>query len=182
MSTPTDTTEGVFCPNPPLHISHIHFITTVEAIVYRSSAALTPARENYLRALYQLSRPGGGVRLTDLAHTQGVRLPTARHAVDCLRDAGLVLQETYGLITLTENGRGVARRLFDRFELTRRFLIEVLGVSESAAEREACNMEHHLDEDTLNRIAAFVTHVTNSGGDGTLRDCLLSVRPGLVQS
>jgi len=174
--------EGVFCPNPPLHISRTYLVTTMETIVYRSSAALTPARENYLRALYQLSRSGGGVRLTDLAHTQGVRLPTARHAVDCLRDAGLVLQQSYGLITLTENGSGVARRLFDRFELTRRFLIEVLGVGESAAEREACNMEHHLDEDTLNRIAAFVTHVTNCGGDGTLRDCLLSVRPGLAES
>jgi len=174
--------EGFFCPNPPLRISYILHTTTVDTIVYRSAAGLTPARENYLRALYQLSRSGGGVRLTDLAHAQGVRLPTARHAVDCLRDAGLVLQETYGRITLTENGRGVARRLFDRFELTRRFLVEVLGVSESAAEREACNMEHHLDEDTLNRIATFVTHVTNYGGDGSLRDCLLSVRPGLAES
>ena len=182
MSTPTATSEGVFCPNLPPRTSRTLHGTTVDTILYRNSAGLTPARENYLRALYQLSRSGGGVRLTDLAHTQGVRLPTARHAVDCLRDAGLVLQESCGLITLTENGRGVARRLFDRFELTRRFLIEVLGVSEIAAEREACNMEHHLDEDTLNRIAAFVTHVTRSGGDGSLRECLLSVHPGLAES
>jgi DtxR family transcriptional regulator, Mn-dependent transcriptional regulator len=122
------------------------------------------------------------VRLTDLAHMQGVRLPTARHAVDCLRDAGLVQQQSYGLITLTENGRHLARRLFDRFELMRKFLIEVLGVSESAAEREACNMEHHLEEDTLNRIAAFVMHVTACGGDGSLRECLQTIRPSLAES
>lgn len=121
---------------------------------------LTPTRENYLRSLYQLSRSGGGVRLTDLASTQGVRLPTARHAVDCLRNAGCVLQESYGLITLTDEGRKLGRKLTDRYELTRKFLIEVLGVGEDAAEREACMMEHHLDQDTLDRIAAFVRQVT----------------------
>lgn len=135
---------------------------------------LTPTRENYLRALFQLSRSGGGVRLTDLAGAQGVRLPTARHAVDCLRDAGCVQQESYGLITLTDEGRQRGRKLADRYELTRKFLIEVLGVGEDAAEREACMMEHHLDQDTLDRIAAFVRQVTggtvesvNSEGSAT---------------
>jgi len=122
---------------------------------------LTPTRENYLRALYQLSRSGGGVRLTDLARMQSVRLPTARHAVDCLKDAGLVAQESYGLITLTEDGRVTGRAICDRFDLTRHFLMDVLGVPEGAADREACIMEHHLDEDTLNRLAAFVKNVTD---------------------
>ena len=120
------------------------------------NSRLTPARENYLRALYQLARSGGGVRLTDLAHVQGVRLPTARHAVDRLREAGMVLQESYGLITLTACGQDTGRVLADRFELMRKFLVEILEVGESAAEREACQMEHHLDQDTLNRIASFM--------------------------
>ncbi|MBU0509351.1 metal-dependent transcriptional regulator [bacterium] len=139
--------------------------------IYRQSGPLTPTRENYLRALYQLSRSGAGVRLTDLAHAQDVRLPTARHAVDCLRDAGYVVQESYGLIMLTEAGRETGRRLNDRYELTRKFLIEVLGVSESVAEREACLMEHHLDQDTLERIAAFVKHVTGCA-DGNPEEIL----------
>ena len=122
---------------------------------------LTATRENYLRALFQLGRGGGGVRLTDLARMQTVRLPTARHAVDRLREAGLVQQENYGLITLTESGATLGRKLAERFELTRTFLMEVLGLSEHAAEREACMMEHHLDEDTLERIATFVQRVTS---------------------
>jgi DtxR family Mn-dependent transcriptional regulator len=144
------------------------------ALSYR--IALTPSRENYLRAVYQLSRSGGGVRLTDLAHMQGVRPPTARHAVDCLRDAGLVAQESYGLITLTESGRDMGRTLCDRYELTRKFLIEVLGVSENAAEREACIMEHHLDQDTLNRIAEFVTHVTGCATGEKKDQCFVNLR------
>jgi DtxR family Mn-dependent transcriptional regulator len=141
---------------------------------------LTPARENYLRALYQLSRSGGGVRLTDLANSQGVRLPTARHAVDCLRDAGLVLQESYGLITLTEQGQLLGRNICDRFDLTRKFLIDILGVSENVAEREACTMEHHLDDDTLNRLANFVKHVANCAGERGA-DCLTGLKRDLLK-
>jgi Mn-dependent DtxR family transcriptional regulator len=141
---------------------------------------LTPTRENYLRALYQLSRAGDSVRLTDLARAQGVRLPTARHAVNCLRDVGLAEQENYGRITLTMRGEMVGREICDRFDLTRKFLIEVLGVTEDVAEREACVMEHHLDDDTLNRLAAFVTHVTScAAGAQAGLDCLANLKNGV---
>jgi DtxR family Mn-dependent transcriptional regulator len=134
---------------------------------------LNPTRENYLRALYQLSRAGDSVRLTDLAHAQGVRLPTARHAVNCLRDVGLVEQENYRRISLTLTGMAVGREICDRFNLTRKFLIEVLGVTDDVAEREACVMEHHLDDDTLNRLAAFVKHVTTCAAGAQVGvDCL----------
>jgi DtxR family transcriptional regulator, Mn-dependent transcriptional regulator len=130
-----------------------------------TSTPLTPTREDYLRAVYELARAGGEVRLTDLARVQGVRLPTAHHAVDCLRDAGYLQQESYGLITLTDLGREAAVQLARRFELIRAFLVEVLGVSSEIAERDAHQMEHHLDEDTLNRIASFVTKISGPQED-----------------
>ncbi|MCC6475456.1 metal-dependent transcriptional regulator [bacterium] len=138
---------------------------------------LTPTRENYLRTLFQLSQQGEGVRLTDLARAEGVRLPTARHAVNCLRELGLASQENYGRIQLTDEGSRLGRAICDRFNLTRKFLCEVLGVRPEAAEREACVMEHHLDDDTLERLAAFVKHVTNcNGGVEATPDCLVNLR------
>jgi DtxR family Mn-dependent transcriptional regulator len=138
---------------------------------------LTPTRENYLRTLFQLSKTGEGVRLTDLARAEGVRLPTARHAVNCLRDLGLASQENYGRILLTNNGQTLGREICDRFDLTRKFLVEVLGVEGEAAEREASEMEHHLSEITLERISLFVNHVTNcQGGSEKGPDCILNLR------
>jgi DtxR family Mn-dependent transcriptional regulator len=121
------------------------------------------------------------VRLTDLARSQGVRLPTARHFVDRLREVGLAQQEIYGRITLTAEGKRAGREISDRFELTRKFLIEVLGVTDDVAEREACVMEHHLDDDTLNRLAAFVKHVTKcAAGAAAGMDCLAAVKMVMV--
>ena len=144
---------------------------------------LTPTRENYLRTLFQLSRGTDGVRLTDLARTEGVRLPTARHAVNCLRDLGLASQENYGKIQLTPTGERIGRQICDRFDLTCKFLIEVLGVNAEAAEREASVMEHHLEETTLERLAAFVKHVTNcSGGQYASPDCLVNLRATMEEA
>jgi DtxR family Mn-dependent transcriptional regulator len=152
----------------------------METQAQRIQGGLTPTRENYLRSLYQLSRSGEGVRLTDLAHAEGVRLPTARHAVNCLRDLGLAAQENYGRIQLTDQGKTLGREICDRFDLTRKFLIEVLGVESEAAELEASAMEHHLSEATLERIAFFVNHVTNCpGGSGQGADCILNLRDEL---
>ena len=49
------------------------------------------------------------------------------------------MQESYGLITLTDNGRNLGRAICDRFDLTRRFLIDVscCGISPDVAERPA---------------------------------------------
>ncbi|MCB9357422.1 MAG: metal-dependent transcriptional regulator [Calditrichaeota bacterium] len=142
-----------------------------------SIEGLTATRENYLRTLYQLSRGTDGVRLTDLARAEGVRLPTARHAVNCLRDLGLASQENYGKIQLTTDGERVGRQICDRFDLTRKFLVDVLGVDVHCAEREASTMEHHLEEETLERLAAFVKHVTNcNGGELASPDCLVNLR------
>lgn len=143
----------------------------------KNENGLTPTRENYLRTLFQLSRTGEGVRLTDLARAEGVRLPTARHAVNCLRDLGFASQENYGRILLTERGQALGQEICNRFELTRKFLIEVLGVHGETAEREACIMEHHLSDATLERIAVFVNHVTECpGGSEKGPDCILNLR------
>jgi DtxR family transcriptional regulator, Mn-dependent transcriptional regulator len=148
----------------------------------KNESGLTPTRENYLRTLFQLSRAGEGVRLTDLARAEGVRLPTARHAVNCLRDLGLASQENYGRIQLTNQGQSLGREICDRFDLTRKFLVEVLGVEGEAAEKEAGVMEHHLSETTLERISLFVTHVTNcQSGTHMGPDCILHLREEIKQ-
>jgi Mn-dependent DtxR family transcriptional regulator len=55
-----------------------------------------------------------------------------------------------------------------------------LGVENEAAEQEACIMEHHLSEATLERISLFVDHVTSCpGGTGQGADCIVKLRDDL---
>ena len=67
---------------------------------------------------------------------------------------GLVTQEPYASIKLTEKGRRVARHVLDRHTLIRSFLVK-LGVAEKTADRDACLMEHILSAETLDKIKTF---------------------------
>jgi Mn-dependent DtxR family transcriptional regulator len=90
-----------------------------------------------------------------------------------LRDAGLVRQERYGKILLTESGRKRAESVYRTHRVIFRFLHEVLGVDADTADAEACKMEHGLSEKTRARLVRFLDEQcapeaarTPRGGDG----------------
>ncbi len=124
----------------------------------RGEGGLTPREEDYLEALLIIEEEGGGrpARLRDVSRLLGVRMPSAVQMLRSLSQRGLVSYERYGWIELTPEGRRIARDVYRRHVVLKRFLSEFLGVEEEEAAREACSMEHYLDEDTLNRFIRFL--------------------------
>ncbi len=47
----------------------------------------------------------------------------------------------------------------DRNEVVRYFLTEVLGVGEAVARRDACEIEHVANKETIDRLKAFLEYV-----------------------
>jgi len=72
-----------------------------------------------------------------------------------LKKLGLVTQEPYSGIELTEEGQRVAAMILNRHILLKGFLIK-LGVSEAIADKDACCMEHILSAETLGKIEDFM--------------------------
>jgi DtxR family Mn-dependent transcriptional regulator len=111
---------------------------------------------DYLETVYLLSLENDTVGVSQVAAERNVTIPTARSAIVRLRDAGLVRQERYGKILLTESGRKRAESVYRTHRVIFRFLHDVLGVDEKTADAEACKMEHGLSEDTRTRLVAFL--------------------------
>ncbi|MDR2714536.1 MAG: metal-dependent transcriptional regulator [Coriobacteriales bacterium] len=113
---------------------------------------LTPAHEDYLEAIYQLSKNGlEPVRSVDLAAKLAVSKASVNKALTKLKKVELVEQPHYGDITLTSKGCAYASGVLKRHRVLYRFLVDVLGVEPRCAEVEACNMEHAMSDDTLKR-------------------------------
>ncbi|MDO4798687.1 MAG: metal-dependent transcriptional regulator [Coriobacteriales bacterium] len=116
---------------------------------------LSMASEDYLEAIYRLSREGaqGGVavRSVDVAEQLGVSKASVSKALSTLRDAGMVEQVRYGRVTLTSEGERYGRRVWRSHRALRAFLTDELGVDEQVADEEACLMEHYLSQDTIDR-------------------------------
>ena len=109
------------------------------------------ASENYLEAILLLEKkdPSNQVRSIDLANHLGVSRPSVNKAIGVLREAGMVIQQPYGAISLTEQGRTRAVEVARRHRVLKKFLTDVLGVREEIAEGDACRMEHVVSADTM---------------------------------
>lgn len=111
----------------------------------------TPSVEDYLECIYQVNR-GQGVKSTDIATKLAVSRPSVHRAINTLSEMGLLTQERYSLIYLTESGQKKAAEISEKHSILSSFLQDVLGIEPGTAEEEACKMEHGVSLDTLERL------------------------------
>ena len=121
---------------------------------------LTRSREDYLEAIYELIEKNTVARVKDIATKLNVRMPSVHTAIHELKKHGLVEQEPYGYVTLTETGTIEAKKIVERHEMICKFL-SLLGVPLDVAERDACAMEHVLSDETYTAIEKFNTKKRN---------------------
>lgn len=116
------------------------------------------ALEDYLEAIYELSAEGP-VTVSRMSEILEVSRSAVSQMLNRLKNEGLVKQPSYGEVTLTEQGEELGRKVSGRHKLLVSFLA-YLGVSEAIAEKDACSMEHVLQEETINRLVEFIKDVT----------------------
>ena len=117
-------------------------------------AAMTQSLEDYLEAVYMLIAENRPAQVRDVARMLAVKMPSVVKAIHELKKLGLVTQEPYAAIELTEKGARVAKRVLNRHTLLRSFLMK-LGVSRRNADKDACLMEHILSAETIDRIRSY---------------------------
>ena len=71
-----------------------------------------------------------------------------------LEDDGYIKQYD-GRILLTEKGKEIARKTYDKHSFFKQWLI-MAGVDDKVAEEEACQMEHIISEDSFDKITAYL--------------------------
>ena len=116
---------------------------------------LSQSLEDYLEMVHMLRLANGIARVKDIAAALSVKMPSVAKEILELKKLGLVTQEPYSGVELTEEGREAAADVLNRHILLKGFLIR-LGVSEAIADKDACSMEHILSAETLSTIEDFM--------------------------
>jgi Mn-dependent DtxR family transcriptional regulator len=104
--------------------------------------------ENYLETILMLGYDGAVVRSVDIANELGYSKPSISVAMKNLRANGYIKIESGGHIILTESGREIAQRIYNRHKLISDLLI-FLGVDNETAVKDACKMEHGMSENSF---------------------------------
>ena len=73
-----------------------------------------------------------------------------------LRTGGYITMNKDGMISLTEKGREIAERIYERHTLLTQWLI-TLGVDPETAAADACRIEHVISADTFAAIKAHAS-------------------------
>ena len=81
----------------------------------------------------------------------GYSKPSVSRAIGLLKNGGYITVDGKGYITLTEEGRAIALKMFERHTMLTNFLVG-LGVDEKTASEDACKIEHHISEESFNAI------------------------------
>ena len=116
---------------------------------------LTVSKQDYLETILDLSQKEEGVRSVDIAQAFGYSRASVSRAIKQLREDGFLRQEPYGRVTLTEAGLREARRVRERHNLLKDYLVQILGVDGETAEQDACRMEHVVSQTTLLRMEEY---------------------------
>ena len=112
---------------------------------------LQESGEMYLETIYLLSKELPTVRAIDICDHRGVSKPSVSRAVGILKKGGYILCEENGGLVLTESGRIVAEKIYERHTVLTKYLVS-LGVSESVASEDACKIEHVISDETFKAI------------------------------
>lgn len=107
--------------------------------------------EMYLETIYTLSLNSTSVRSIDVAETLNYSRPSVSRAVGLLKKDGYLLMDEEGFLTLTEEGRALAERIYERHTVLTAAL-EALGVDKETAAEDACKIEHDISDRTFDAI------------------------------
>ena len=107
--------------------------------------------EDYLEKILILSNKNSLVRSIDIVNYMKLSKPSVSVAMKKLRENGYILMDNDGYITLTEEGKKIAEKIYERHMFITKWLQD-LGVPEEIASSDACKIEHVLSVETFDAI------------------------------
>ena len=112
------------------------------------------AAEMYLETILILSQRLGKVRSIDVAKEMSYSKPTVSEQMKKFRENGYIEMNSDGYITLTDTGRDIAERTFERHNVIAKVLM-TLGVDTETAYQDSCRIEHYISQKTFDCMKEY---------------------------
>ena len=113
------------------------------------------AAEDYLEALLLLEQEQGEAHGAQLARRMGISRASVSITTKQLRQNGYITVDKGHRLCLTDAGRAVAVRIYERHCFFAEMLLRA-GVSFDIALPDACRMEHAISEESFARLKEFI--------------------------
>ena len=112
---------------------------------------LLESGEMYLESILQLHQKQGHVRSVDISEYMGYSKPSVSRAVGLLKSGGYLVVEDDGGLTLTDTGREIGEKIYERHTVLTEMLVK-MGVPQDIAAEDACKLEHAVSDVSFEAI------------------------------
>jgi Mn-dependent DtxR family transcriptional regulator len=119
---------------------------------------LQESGEMYLEAIHVLSGTMAMVRSIDVSEYLGYSKPSVSRAVGLLKSGGYLTVDRDGGLNLTDSGREIAEKIYERHTLLTKLLIQ-MGVSREVAAADACKLEHAISDESFQAIKNYTQNL-----------------------
>jgi len=117
--------------------------------------------EEYIETIYVLEKREGSAKTGKISLEMDVKPSSVTEMLQKLQEEGYVKYEPYKGATLTDSGKKIARELMKKHKIIADFL-EIIGIERELAEADACQIEHHVSQKTMERLGKFVEFINNA--------------------
>lgn len=117
---------------------------------------ITHSMAHYLMAIHELHRRQGYARVTDVAKELEITAGSASVSIKALKARGWVEEDHNRFLRLSHDGEKLAHEIHVNNKLLVQFLTEVLGLTTSQANIDACKVEHLVSSETRRKMLGFM--------------------------
>ena len=117
--------------------------------------------ENYLETILIIKKRNGIARSVDIANELNFSRASVSRAMSLLKNSGYIEIGNINQIILTDTGREIAEKVYEKHCTLKEFLTYI-GVEKEIATEDACKMEHIISEQTFECLKQTLNKLKNS--------------------
>lgn len=110
----------------------------------------------YLREIYNNLNNEGYIRVSELAKSLQISVPSASKMAKKLHEEQFIEFKRYGNITLTEKGKNICLQLMRKHNMLVE-LFSFIGVENDKIENEVKKIESYVSDEVINTIEQFLS-------------------------
>ena len=116
---------------------------------------ITSGLEDYLELIYNTISQNKEIKAIDIANKFNISRPSVSEALIRLADLDLIIYEGRKGIKITQKGIEQARKIIKKHKILSDFFINVLKIDKNLAEKNACKIEHVIDDELIEKIKLY---------------------------
>ena len=120
-----------------------------------SSTSLNESQEDYLKAIYLISRhkKGGWVSNSEISDYLDIKPASVSGMLHKLKEKGFIIWKPRSSIRLTKNGKSVVTQVIKNYKKLNDFFISILKLDDKdLIDTLCCGIEHHITPEVRKSI------------------------------